>query len=194
MVIALSIGIRSAFAALPPPSAKFNFTVNSNSFEKGDWKLYFVPISNYGFDNVEDAKDYFYDLEEEYIKVKKECGLSNNFEYTSKLESKNSECDSYFKYVADPVTDNPMISFHKFHYVYLANNKPNKNTIHNYPIDCEIIDKNCEINVTKKYDSKSPYFVVLEKLNSNNDIYFEKEQKSKLIKQMSFKINSTIQI
>jgi len=51
-------------------------------------------------------------------------------------------------------------------------NPASENVIFNYPVDCKILGGNCEIIVDQEYDSKNPHFVVLEKLNSNEDVYF----------------------
>lgn len=164
--------------ALPPPSAEFNFGIDKDFVKKGDWRLNFVAIPNYGLTGLDNAKNYFSNLQKEYIRIKEICGLSSDFKYTvlgekhGELSATRSKCEPYYKYVGDPWSEHT-ISFHNFHYVYLVENKPSsKNVIFNYPIECELSNGNCQIVVGQEYDSRNPHFIVLEKLNSNEDVYF----------------------
>jgi len=123
--------VNDAQGALPPPSAEFNFAIDKNFVEEGDWRLNFVTMPNYGLTNLDNAENYFLNLQKEYIRIKKICGLSSDFKHTvlrykhADLSATKSECEPYLKYVGNPWSEHT-ITFHMFHYNYLVNNKPSQ--------------------------------------------------------------------
>ena len=166
-IIFVSINVK---AALPPSSANFVFEINKDFIKEGIWGINLISCSSYKLD-YEKTITHFSEIKEKYIKGKNLCW---DAEFKSvvdpktgggHIESSDPKCDPYSSYYYSWGEYYPWGGTLKFSWYHL------NNYYHFDGPSCIIKDGKCDFLVSKDYDTKNPFFVVLEKYHSN-EIYF----------------------
>jgi hypothetical protein len=141
----------SGNAAIEPPHADFEIDISTFYNFEGNWSLMFFPLGvisdtaaeyPYNLEKFSDRMDFFNELKNNYIELK-----PNDTIYTH---------------------------FKNYHYtgghVYNIEQKQYENFRSFYPVQCKIKNNMCKVYIEERL--KGPYYIVLENMESKDEIYF----------------------
>jgi hypothetical protein len=166
MILALLI-FPIVSAGVPPPHANFKIDVNEFNLPDGDWTMSIILLKSYGLSEKQ-ALENFNNFKLSYLEAKNECGLKTDFVY---VDEARQECAKYKQYVGNPWSDH-VLKFNDAHYNYFINERRNGSNIRSfYPYKSELNDTTFYLEWISQ-GTEGPYIIVLEKIDSNDEIYF----------------------
>jgi hypothetical protein len=199
MVIFLSLSLifisGNVSAALPPPGANFKLNFSQLNLPEGEWNLYLIPTDAYS------SEDFNF-FKEDYLLVKQVCGTGELDIWTrynptsSEIEeikqhhpivligSENGVFYKFFKDEESKAKYSKCLTYGGFKYYHYSkgielNREYGKDISPFYPTTCEIKDNSCVFRIDEE-SNKKDFYVVLEKMNSTEDVYFFSPNKYKL--------------
>jgi hypothetical protein len=145
------ISTLSCNAAIEPPHADFEIDISPFYNFEGNWSLMFFPLGVIS----DTAADYPYNLEK----------------FTDRTDFFNELKDNYIKLKPNDIMYHHFKNYHYTGgYIYNAEQKQYENFRSFYPVQCKIKDNMCKIHIAERLEG--PYYVVLENLESQDEIYF----------------------
>jgi hypothetical protein len=192
----LLLFIANNVLALPPPStASFELEFSKLNLPEGEWNMYIIPIAAFRNPSEEKIFESYNFLKEDYISTKNECG-TEDYDIWIRRSPPQKEIDkikehhpivviderrvaNYKFFIDEEYKDkygkcSPHGGFNNFYYdMGLTSNILGQNTVK----ECNIKDDMCTIlfhTFNEDDDSEliGNYFIVLEKINSTEDVYF----------------------
>ncbi len=175
-----------------PMGNEIEIDVGEIELEEGNWYISFIGIEK--DEDIEKAMLFLNQRKEEYINLKKKCGLTSSFNIGTKdggtsIESAKSDCDDMESYVwgwtppeeIEHYSTYSMWTIDFDNYMFVYNSKhddPNEYSFSYYRQKCKLVNNKCSYSIGSFEDGDfqelyyRPYIVVLEKVDSENEIYF----------------------
>jgi hypothetical protein len=196
LILILITSILASAVLAGPVSDKditFQVQIPKETLSKGEWRIYLVSIGEFEKDNWK-FDNYSNTIQTKYINFKKACGKNDTFYETlykmSDEESKHKGCvvngtyqEVYcFKTATDnklcsdlipyKINDNYNLDFGTYYNSYMWDINRAEFYNHFELSYCIVNNNSCTFKIHKSASPYNPYMIILEKLNSNEEIYF----------------------
>jgi len=195
IIILLSISLANIVLAGPMPlqDIAFSFQIPENALDNGEWKIYVISIGEFEKDNW-NFTNYYDKIKGDYLNFKKSCGTDNTFYVTTykmneeerkhkgrvingtyqeiycfKTITNKNQCANLIPYKINYKNELDFLSYYNS---YMWDIKRADVYNHFEPSQCNIENNSCKFTIHKNSYPYNPYIIVLEKLNSTNEIYF----------------------
>lgn len=178
---------------VPLQDITFSFNIPEKTLDNGEWKIYVISIGEFEKDNWNFTTNYN-KIKYSYIDFKEECGTDKAFYvtvykmddeerkhkgcvingtyqevYCFKTVTNKDKCSSLTPY---KINDKNNLDFLSYYSSYMWD--INRADFYNHfePSYCNVENNSCKFIIHKSSYPYNPYIIVLERLNSTNEIYF----------------------